>query len=235
MYRLLLTLLLVYSPAALAEKTSQSVPSGAFTTLMVQAQDPAAYIETLKANSSIFEELGSSVAGACVTRSGNEYSGQMFIWNAYDTISAAMASSATYDAYNASPEVAAAREVKYGATFKPLKEFKLDPAFERLWRVKVAAENLDAFVGSVTELEKQIRDDGYDWNAGVFMPIGGGSEEVGYLHFRAVGRSAESLGAIIDAYFDGASWAQVFDSAMSFVIDIKTDTFEECEVIYRAN
>ena len=65
--------------------------------------------------------------------------------------------------------------------------------------------------------------------------IGGGSEEVGYLHFRAVGRSAESLGAIIDAYFDGASWAQVFDSAMSFVIDIKTDTFEECEVIYRAN
>ena len=62
------------------------VGEGAFVTLMVQAKDPDAYIAMMKGNSAPFEALGSSVAGVCVTKTGADYPGQLFVWNAFDSV-----------------------------------------------------------------------------------------------------------------------------------------------------
>ena len=64
---------------------------GAFVALMVKASDPDAYIQMLKDNPAPFKAIGSSVAGACVTKTGADYPGQMFIWNGFDSMQQAMA------------------------------------------------------------------------------------------------------------------------------------------------
>ena len=77
--------------------SAPTVGDGAFVALMVQAKDPDAYIAMMKGNSAPFEALGSSVAGVCVTKTGADYPGQMFVWNAFDSIEQAMASTDAYD------------------------------------------------------------------------------------------------------------------------------------------
>ena len=94
----LLTILIttVLSFSAGADSGSPvSVGDGAFVALMVRAQDPDAYIDMLKKNPAPFEAIGSSTAGACVTKTGADYPGQMFIWNAFDSMEQAMAATGT--------------------------------------------------------------------------------------------------------------------------------------------
>ena len=77
------------------------VGDGAFVTLMVQAKDPDAYIAVMKQNTAPFEALGSSVAGVCITKTGADYPGQMFVWNAFDSVEQAMEATEAYDPMNA--------------------------------------------------------------------------------------------------------------------------------------
>ena len=133
------------------------VPEGAITTLTVQSNNIEKYVSHMKNNSETFEALGSDVAGVCVTRSGNNYAGEMFVWNAFESVEQAMAATDAYDPMNAPAELAAMREVKYNAIFKPLKPFKLAPGSERLWRLNIAPHNVMPFVGKMTELEAALR------------------------------------------------------------------------------
>ena len=164
----IVTMLLFGNLAWADDHGSSSAVEGAFTTLVVKANDMEKYIEVVKANTSIPKATGASAAGYCITRSGNDYPGQMFIWSAFNDLSEAMASITKYNPFQASEEFAPLREVQYTAVFKPLKEFKLDPGFERLWRIAVPAENLNAFVEAITEAESMLRSSGYDVNIGVF-------------------------------------------------------------------
>jgi len=210
-----------------------AVGEGAFVTLMVQAKDPDAYIEVMKQNTSPFEALGSSVAGVCVTKTGADYPGQMFVWNAFDSVEQAMAATDAYDPMNAPTELAAMREVKYNAIFKPLKPFKLAPGSERLWRLNIAPQNVMPFVGKMTELEAALRAAGHDMNVGVFQPLGGGSHET--IHLRAVSPSYGESGKVIDEAFSGAAWMSIWGAAMALVDEVVTDNFERCQVIYTAD
>ena len=149
---------------------------------MVQAKDPDAYIATLKKNPAPFIAIGSSVAGACVTKTGHDYPGQMFIFNGFASFEEAMAATDKYDAMKATPELMAIREVKYNVMFKPLKEYTLEPGSERLWRLKISTENLQAYVNKIAELETALRAAGHKINVGVFQPIGGGVHEA--IHLR---------------------------------------------------
>ena len=106
--------------------------AGAFVAMMVQASDVDKYIASLKSNNAPFKAIGSSVAGACVTKTGNDYPGQMSVFNGFDSVAEAMASLDKYDPLKATPEFLAMREVKYAVIFKPLKEYILEPGNERL-------------------------------------------------------------------------------------------------------
>ena len=99
------------------------VGDGAFVALMVQAKDPYAYVAMLKKNPAPFQAIGSSVAGACVTKTGHDYPGQMFVYNGFASIEEAMAATDKYDAEKATPELMAIRQVQYNVMFKPLKQF----------------------------------------------------------------------------------------------------------------
>ena len=113
-----------------------SAPEGSFTTLHVKAMDVAKYVDYMKKNTGPFKAIGSDVAGVCVTRSGNQYPGEMFVWNAFGSIEDAFIASQKYDPMTPNKQFEKLRKVKYAATWKPVKEFELRPGYERLESVR---------------------------------------------------------------------------------------------------
>ena len=210
-----------------------AAPEGAFNTLMVKAKNVDAYVDYMRNNTGPFEAIGADMAGVCVTRSGNDYKGQMFVWNAFPSVEKALAASDLYDPMNTSASFNKLRKVMYSATFKSIKEFDLKPGSERLWRLKL--NNPRAYVQKVTELEMAMNKAGHDMRIGVFAPIAGGKEETGMYHVRAVSNTAAESGAALDDYYSGAKWGDIWRESLKFVDEVVTDTMEKCEIIYTAN
>ena len=204
-----------------------AVPEGAFTTLHVQAKNIDKYIEMMKNNQAPFEAIGSDVAGVCITKTGHQYPGEMFVWNAFPSVEKAIEAADLYDPMKPAGPYKKMRKVKYSSTFKPLKEFKLQPGYERLWRLNL--NDPMAYTQKMIELEDEIRAAGHDMNIGVFQPLGGGRE---VFHVRAVSQSAGELGKVIDEYFAGASWASIWNDSAQYVDEIVSDTIEHCQIIY---
>ena len=69
-----------------AEAKNGGTTDGAFTTLMLSTIDVNRYVETLKSNTAAFKATGATDAGICITRSGNEYDGQMMVWSAFTSL-----------------------------------------------------------------------------------------------------------------------------------------------------
>ena len=79
---ILIIMALGFNPTAYADgHANEATSDGAFTTLMVQAEDVGAYIKALEASDDIFEATGTIAAGYCLPRSGHDYPGQMFVWS----------------------------------------------------------------------------------------------------------------------------------------------------------
>ena len=232
--RLLTLLLITFLSVSAYSDNHNNVPagSGAFVALMVQAQDPDEYVAMLKKNPAPFQAIGSSLAGACITKTGHDYPGQMFIYNAFDSVEQAVAAIDKYDPMKATPELTAIREVKYNVIFKPLKQFTLEPGSERLWRLNISNQNLQPFVNKIAELEAAIRTAGHKVNLGVFEPIGGGVHED--IHLRAVSSSYGASGKILDDAYAGADWLSTWREALALVDEVLSDNFEHCEIIYTA-
>ena len=225
-----LLIALLSLPALADHHANVPVGDGAFVALMVQAKDPDAYIAMLKKNPAPFQAVGSAVAGACVTKTGHDYPGQMFIYNGFDSVEDAMAATDKYDAMKATPELMAIREVQYNVMFKPLKPFNLQPNSERLWRLEISPENLRPFVDKITELEEALRAAGHKVNLGVFQPIGGGVHET--IHLRAVSPTYGASGKILDDAFSGAEWMSIWSEATALIDRVVSDNFEHCELIF---
>ncbi len=207
-----------------------SAPEGAFTSLHVKAMDIAKYVDFMKKNTAPFEAIGSDIAGVCVTRSGNQYPGEMFVWNAYGSIEDAFIASQKYDPMTPNKQFEKLRKVKYAATWKPVKDFELRPGYERLWRLKL--NDWRAFAKKMEELETSLKAAGHDMRIGVFYPLGGGTE---VFHLRAVTDTASQSGKVADEYFAGASYGKIWDSAFQYVDEVVSETVEECEIIYNKN
>ena len=208
---------------------------GAFNTIMVQADDTAKYVEYLRANPGLFKTVGATAAGVCITRSGNDYEGQMFVWSAYPDLASALHANTVYDPNNAPSALAKLRTVKYGVSWKGLKSFRLDPGWERVLRIKVSTENLNAYVESLRELETAIINSGHEsFNMGLFGPFGGGVHESQTIMVRAISPTARESGQIADEYFAGASWGRIWEKSRALVDEVVSDTYEVCEQIYTA-
>ena len=208
---------------------------GAFNTIMVQADDTAKYVEYLRANPGLFKGVGATAAGVCITRSGNDYEGQMFVWSAYPDLASALHANTVYDPNNAPSALATLRTVKYGVSWKGLKSFRLDPGWERVLRIKVSPENLNAYVESLRELETAIINSGHEsFNMGLFSPFGGGIHESQTIMVRAISPTARESGQIADEYFAGASWGRIWEKSRALVDEVVSDTYEVCEQIYTA-
>ena len=207
---------------------SASVPEGAFTSLHVKAKNVDAYVNYMKENTAAFKMIDSDIAGVCVVKTGNEYPGEMFVWNAFPSVEKAFMTSELYDPMNTSTEFNNLREVLYSVTWKPLKEFELNPGYERLWRIKTTDSR--AFAKEMTKLEKQVQKAGHDMRFGVFEPMGGGTEVV---HLRVVTNTAAENGKVVDEYYSGASYGKIWDMAFAkYVTEVVRETTEFCEIIY---
>ena len=225
-----LTAILVLSSFTIA----QNVPQGAFSSLHVQTDDPQEYIDYLKENTDAFEAIGSDMAGVCVTRTGNSYTGEMFVWNGFSSMAQAMKGGDLYDPATAPRALQKLREVKYSTFWKPLKDFPIRPSsFERLNRIKIARENLNEYMATAIEFEKAVRAEGNDFNLGIFQPFGGGYSEQDY-HVRGSHANSEEAGEIIDRGYAGAASTALYLKLLSLAEEVVTDTYESCQVIYTA-
>ena len=221
LYTIFLTLLFSISLYA--------VPPGGFGTLMVQAKDIDKYVDYLKENID-FSETESLRSGYCKTRTGQNYSGQMFVWNAFESMEKALNQIEAYDPSSANFDLAQLRKIKYNAIFKSLKDFEPRDGYHRLWRMKL--NNSEAFTDQMTILQKQLQDAGHDMIVGVFNQLGGGFAETGMFHVRTITATAAETGKVVDDYYEGASWRKTWDDAQQYVDEIVDDTVEYCETIY---
>ena len=206
---------------------------GAFSTLQVASPDIEKYRQALIDNPSAFQATGATAAGICVTNSGHEYLGQMLVWSAFPNVAAALSGSTMYDPQKAPRSFERLREVKYGVTWKPITPFRLEPGFERVQRIKVSAENMQAFTAAIDNLEKAIQDAGYEnFYNGAFVLIGGGDRDVGTVIVRSIVRDANAMGVLFDEYFAGnASWADEYQTVTSLG-EVVSDNIEVCEQLY---
>jgi hypothetical protein len=134
---------------------------GAFTSLYVAAADVDKYTDFLRENSDAFKAIGSSDAGVCITRSGNQYPGQMMVWNAFPSVEAAMIGSLKYDPNTATGQITKMRELKHSTIWKSLKSFRLEPGHEVVARFKIQQNNINAFVEIMAKLEKEVQKNGH--------------------------------------------------------------------------
>ena len=178
---------------------------GGFTTLMLQTDNPEAYINTLKSNDSAFKATGTAAAGYCLTKIGNNTPGDMFIWSGFPTLADALASSTKYDPMQ-SPDSAFSdlRVAKYSVVWKPLMPFKLAPGFERMIRVVVPQADRMEFVSQMSQAQQGLYDAGYKMNLGVFEPIGGGAVEANIIQVRAIAATPSEFGKILDDFYAGS-------------------------------
>ena len=70
--------------------SSGGLPEGGFSTFHVVAEDPYEYIDFLKANPAALKAGGGDAVGYCMTMTGHDYPGEMFIWNAYSSLDKAL-------------------------------------------------------------------------------------------------------------------------------------------------
>ena len=210
---------------------------GGFTTLMVKADNPSAYIDLLKSDDSAFKATGTVAAGYCLTRTGHDHQGQMFVWSAFSSLSDALASSAKYDPMD-SPNAgfSSVREIKYAVTWKPLMPFKLAPGFERMIRVVVPQSDREAFVSNMVKAQEGLYDAGYKMNLGVFESIGGGKVEANILHVRAIAPTPSDFGRVLDDFYSGSveMGGKYWLAAFALVDKIESDYMQECAQVYTA-
>ena len=91
-----LFLILVALFAANTLWSQEGPPEGGFTTFHVKAEDPYEYIDYLKENPQFLAAGGGDVSGYCMTVSGHDYPGEMFIWNGFASLEDMMANATTY-------------------------------------------------------------------------------------------------------------------------------------------
>ena len=158
------------------------------------------------------------------------------IWNAFGSVTDALVRASKYDASKAPADMASQRDFKYGATWAPLKPFpRLDPGYERAMRIKIKPEKLSAFIAMITKLEAEIIAAGHDtFMNGLFVAIGGGTDEAGTYYLKSITSSVEAHGAVIDDYFAGASWGVTYNKALVMIDDVVNDQFEICKQVYTA-
>ena len=229
MKKILFVFILVFSINLLAEDNIKP-QEGAFTSLYVSATDVDKYVSFLRGNSDAFRAIGSSDAGVCITRSGNQYPGQMMIWNAFPSVEAAMVGSLKYDPYKAKGTISKLRKVKHSTIWKSLKSFRLDPGHEVVGRFKVKQENINSFVQAIASLEKEIQSNGHpDFFNGVFVSIAGGTESQ-TIKVRSITSSASDQGKIADEYFSGKY--KSFNDAVALTEGFVDEQIQICEQIY---
>ena len=235
MKKLILIIFTTFSLSVFADhhESAPMTTDGAFTTLMIAATDINKYTETLRENPSAFQATGTTGAGVCVTNSGNDYPGQMMVWSAFPDVATALTGGTKYDPQSAPRSFERLREIKYGVTWKPLTPFRLEPGYERVQRIKVSAENLQAFSEGLNKLESSIKSAGHhNFYNGAFVQIGGGTHEVETLMVRSITRDANAMGILFDEYFAGtATWAADYDNLM-LLGEVVSDNMEICEQLY---
>lgn len=237
MQKIIISLMVFLMTPLIAQADHHATPGpgeGSFTTFMVQAPDVSAYIKYLKNNPELFSGFNAAAAGVCVTITGQDYHGEMFVWSAYSDVAGAMTETTAYDPDKAPRELAKLRTPKYRVAWKPLKSFVLSPGFERVTRVKIKPENVPAYIAAATKLEAAIRNAGHDFNMGIFQPLGGGVHETGTFLLRGISPNSTEAGRLIDEYFAGAEWGQHYLKASSLIDEVVRDTYESCQQIYTA-
>ena len=214
--------------------TSAGLPEGGFSTFHVVAEDPYAYIDFLKANPAALAAGGGDMVGYCMTMTGHDYPGEMFIWNAYSDLGKALSDGFNYNPYSASKQLKNMRKILYTAIWKPITPFPVNPGFERVTRVTVKPENLQKFLMMTEKLQAEMNAAGDEFEMGVLVAVGGGSKE-NSLMVRGIAPDGKSFGELYEKGYSGkAPWGTTLAAMQSLIDVVVRDSHEQCGMLYSA-
>ena len=214
--------------------SSGGLPEGGFSTFHVVAEDPYEYIDFLKANPAALKAGGGDAVGYCMTMTGHDYPGEMFIWNAYSSLDKALSDGFAYNPYKASKQLKSMRKLLYTAVWKPLTPFPLNPGFERVTRVTVKPENTEKFLMMSEKLQAEINAAGEEFEMGVLIALGGGVNE-NNLMVRAIAPDGKSFGELYEKGYSGsAPWGSTLQAMQSLIDEVVRDSHEQCGYLLAA-
>tara|TARA_B100000886_G_C20266512_1_gene425207 strand:- start:24 stop:743 length:720 start_codon:yes stop_codon:yes gene_type:complete len=214
--------------------SSGGLPEGGFSTFHVVAEDPYEYIDFLKANPAALKAGGGDAVGYCMTMTGHDYPGEMFIWNAYSSLDKALSDGFAYNPYKASKQLKSMRKLLYTAVWKPLTPFPLNPGFERVTRVIVKPENTQKFLMMSEKLQTEINAAGEEFEMGVLLALGGGANE-NNLMVRAIAPDGKSFGELYEKGYSGsAPWGATLQAMQSLIDEVVRDSHEQCGYLLAA-
>ena len=120
---------------------------------------------------------GSDIVGYCMTMTGHDHPGELFIWNAYSDLGKALSDGLAYNPYKAPKQLKKMRKILYTAVWKPLTPFPVNPGFERVTRVNVKPENTQKFLMASEILQAEMNAAGDEFEMGVLLGLGAGAKE----------------------------------------------------------
>ncbi|MFL2734340.1 MAG: hypothetical protein ACJ0E5_04215 [Gammaproteobacteria bacterium] len=210
------------------------LPEGGFSTFHVVAEDPYAYIDYLKSNPESLSGNGSDIVGYCMTMTGHDHPGELFIWNAYSDLGKALSDGLAYNPYKAPKQLKNMRKILYTAVWKPLTPFPVNPGFERVTRVNVKPENTQKFLMASEILQAEMNAAGDEFEMGVLLGLGAGAKET-TLMVRGIAPDGKSFGELYEKGYSGkAPWGQALQNMQSLIDEVVRDSHEQCETLYTA-
>lgn len=210
-----------------------SLPKGVSLLLHVQVNNLDRYIGELTENTEVFLSTGAAAGGYCVVKSGNNYPGEVSVWQYFLSMSELMRAIDENDPMNKPQRnLSKMRDIKYISIWKDMKEVNLQPGFEMVERWRVPPANQTEFVTAVKAIETDLKEtSGIDFEMAVAFNVGSGSQESDLIMTRWITSDGETMGKLLDIVYNSVGFLPAYNKALSLGQKINSQ-LEECEAVY---
>ena len=227
----LLLLFIIFSSESSA--IDNSLPKGAAIMLHVKAKDLDRYITEITNNSEALSAAGAVAGGYCIVKSGNNYPGEVSVWQYFLSMGDLMSSIDKTDHMNEpQTNISKMRDLQYISIWKDMKEVNIKPGFEMVEKWRVPANNQEDFVAAVTALETNLKEiSGIDFEMGVAFNLGSGIKETDLIMTRWITSDGETMGKLLDTVYNSVGFLPSYNKALKLAQKVNSQ-IEECKAIY---
>ena len=228
-----LILLFIVFSSTQSSAIQNSLPRGAGLLINVQTDDLDRYISELTKNALILRQENVVAGGYCIVKTGNNYSGEVSVWQYFTSMSDLMRTVDNSDPVNnADLNFEKMRDVKYISIWKDMKEVNIKPGFEMVEKWKVPGEKLEEFVKAVTSLESSLKDlSGVEFEMTAAFNVGSGVKETDLVMTRWITPNGETMGKLLDLVYNSVGYLPEYNNLISLAEKVNSQ-LEECTAVY---
>ena len=228
-----LFLLLTVFSSTQSSAIQNSLPKGAGLLINVQTDDLDRYISELTKNALILRQENVVAAGYCIVKTGNNYSGEVSVWQYFTSMSDLMRTVDNSDPVNnADLNFEKMRDVKYISIWKDMKEVNIKPGFEMVEKWKVPGGKLEEFVKAVISLESSLKGlSGVEFEMTAAFNVGSGIKETDLVMTRWITPNGETMGKLLDLVYNSVGYLPEYNNLLNLGEKVNSQ-LEECSAVY---